>query len=38
MIGDPAPLFDLDVLNGESSLALADLQGKFVVMHFGTSW
>ena len=37
MIGQPAPGFDLCSLNGDS-LSLADLRGKFVVLHFGAGW
>ncbi len=37
MIGDPAPPFDLTDVKGER-FALAEQLGKFVVMHFGTSW
>lgn len=36
-IGEAAPLFVLENLQGEK-IALADLQGKFVVIHFATSW
>ncbi len=36
-IGEAAPLFSLEDLQGEK-VALADLLGKFVVIHFATSW
>ncbi len=36
-IGEAAPLFNLEDLQGDK-VALADLQGKFVVIHFATSW
>jgi cytochrome c biogenesis protein CcmG/thiol:disulfide interchange protein DsbE len=37
MIGEPAPAFQLDGVNGET-LSLADLRGRFIVLHFGASW
>jgi len=37
MIGEAAPAFNLETLQGEK-LALADLRGKFVVIHFATTW
>jgi cytochrome oxidase Cu insertion factor (SCO1/SenC/PrrC family) len=37
MIGEAAPPFDLSTVGGDR-LSLADLKGKFVVIHFGTSW
>ncbi len=36
-IGKAAPAFNLETLKGEK-IALADLLGKFVVIHFATSW
>ena len=36
-IGEAAPLFNLEDLHGDK-VALADLHGKFVVIHFATSW
>lgn len=36
-IGKPAPAFNLSTLDGRR-LALSDLKGKFVVLHFGTGW
>ena len=36
-IGEAAPAFNLESLQGER-VALADLLGKFVVIHFATSW
>lgn len=36
-IGEAAPLFQLKSLHGDS-LALANLRGKFVVIHFAASW
>ncbi|MFQ6028894.1 MAG: TlpA family protein disulfide reductase [Dehalococcoidia bacterium] len=37
MIGDPAPSFDLIDTKG-NMFSLADQRGKFLVIHFGTSW
>ena len=37
MIGEPAPGFRLAALDG-SSVDLADLRGKTVVLHFGAGW
>jgi peroxiredoxin len=37
MIGEAAPTFRLEDLRGETH-ALAEQRGKFVVIHFGTSW
>lgn len=37
MIGDPAPPFGLEGIEGKN-YALADQLGKLVVIHFGTSW
>ncbi len=37
MIGDPAPSFELKDPKGRT-YSLAEQQGKFVVIHFGTSW
>jgi cytochrome oxidase Cu insertion factor (SCO1/SenC/PrrC family) len=38
MVGRPAPPFRLtDVMSGKT-LALEDLRGRTVVLHFGTSW
>ena len=36
-IGEAAPAFNLETLQGDK-VALVDLQGKFVVIHFATSW
>ncbi len=36
-IGEEAPLFNLEDLQG-NKVVLADLHGKFVVIHFATSW
>jgi len=36
-IGEAAPAFNLQTLQGDK-IALADLLGKFVVIHFATSW
>lgn len=36
-IGEAAPAFNLADLQGDK-IALADLLGKFVVIHFATSW
>ena len=36
-IGKTAPAFKLENLQGEK-IALSDLLGKFVVIHFATSW
>jgi len=37
MIGEPAPSFELTDVNGKP-FALTDWQGKYLVIHFGTSW
>lgn len=37
MIGEPAPAFELAEVGGDS-LDLAGFRGRFVVIHFGTSW
>ena len=37
MVGEPAPAFRLQPLDGKA-LALADLRGKLVVLHFGAGW
>jgi hypothetical protein len=37
MIGEMAPGFTLSTITGDS-LSLADLQGKYIVIHFGASW
>jgi cytochrome oxidase Cu insertion factor (SCO1/SenC/PrrC family) len=37
MIGETAPSFDLQEVNG-GSLDLEGLRGRYVVIHFGTSW
>ncbi len=37
MIGMDAPGFELQSIGGDT-LSLADLRGKFVVIHFGASW
>ena len=37
MIGMDAPGFALQSIGGDT-LSLADLRGKFVVIHFGASW
>lgn len=36
-IGEAAPLFELESLQGDT-ITLANLQGKFVVIHFAASW
>ncbi len=36
-IGNPAPPFSLSALDGKK-LALSDLKGKLVVLHFGAGW
>ncbi len=36
-IGEAAPPFNLETLQGDK-ISLADLLGKFVVIHFATSW
>ncbi len=37
MLGQPAPSFRLSDLSGKP-LALEDLRGRFIVLHFGASW
>lgn len=37
MIGEEAPLFSLESLDGDS-VALEELRGKLVVIHFGAGW
>jgi hypothetical protein len=37
MIGEKAPVFDLEKVGG-GSLDLEGLRGRYVVIHFGTSW
>ena len=37
MVGDPAPAFELKDPKGRT-FSLAEQRGKFVVIHFGTSW
>jgi peroxiredoxin len=38
LLGQPAPPFRLtDVLSGKT-IALEDLRGRIVVLHFGASW
>lgn len=37
MLGSEAPDFRLESLDGES-VALSDLQGSLVVLHFGAGW
>lgn len=37
MIGEPAPAFQLESLEGKR-VALQEFKGKFVVLHFGTGW
>ena len=36
-IGSAAPPFELPTLEG-GSVALADLEGRIVVLHFGAGW
>lgn len=36
-IGEPAPAFELQTTAGDT-LRLADYEGDFLVIHFGTSW
>ncbi len=38
LIGQPAPAFDLDYLDGTGSLSLDDLDGEIVVVNFFASW
>ena len=37
MLGEPPPPFTLKGIDGKA-YALANLRGRFVVIHFGTSW
>jgi len=37
MLGEPAPLFELPGVQGET-VSLQSLRGKLVVIHFGASW
>jgi cytochrome oxidase Cu insertion factor (SCO1/SenC/PrrC family) len=37
MIGSTAPAFKIQAIDGKS-LALSDLRGKVVVLHFGAGW
>ena len=37
-VGDPAPAFEAELLDGSGTLALEDLQGKPVVVNFWASW
>jgi cytochrome oxidase Cu insertion factor (SCO1/SenC/PrrC family) len=37
LLEQPAPPFELRGVDG-STLSLADLRGKLVVLHFGASW
>jgi len=37
MLGDPAPTFTLPSLSG-GEIALPDFRGKYLAIHFGTSW
>lgn len=37
-VGDPAPPFEAELLEGGGSLALGDLEGKPVVLNFWASW
>jgi cytochrome oxidase Cu insertion factor (SCO1/SenC/PrrC family) len=37
MIGEEAPLFSLESLDGET-VELEELRGKLVVIHFGAGW
>lgn len=36
--GERAPGFDLPTLSGEQRIALRDLRGSIVVLHFGAGW
>jgi cytochrome c biogenesis protein CcmG/thiol:disulfide interchange protein DsbE len=38
LIGQPAPQFDLEALDGTGSVALEDLRGDIVVVNFFASW
>jgi peroxiredoxin len=37
MIGEKAPEFALEEVEG-GTVGLADLRGRYVVIHFGASW
>jgi hypothetical protein len=36
--GKAAPGFDLPTLSGDARVSLSGLEGKIVVLHFGTGW
>lgn len=38
LLGKPAPEFEMQLLDGEGSVALADLRGQIVVLNFFASW
>lgn len=38
LIGQPAPEFDLDSLDGTTSVALSDFDGEIVIINFFASW
>jgi hypothetical protein len=38
MLGEAAPAFRLPDVRTGKSLALEELRGRFVVLHFGASW
>jgi cytochrome c biogenesis protein CcmG/thiol:disulfide interchange protein DsbE len=38
LLGQPAPEFDLQALDGSEGAALADLEGEIVVLNFFASW
>lgn len=38
MLGQSAPSFELEEVRTGKTHALADLRGKWIVLHFGASW
>ena len=38
LIGEPAPEFDLETLDGQGSVSTQDLDGQITVVNFFASW